>query len=303
METQKIQCGQNHKSAFVAIAGRPSAGKSTLLNTFCGAKVSITSAIPQTTRNNIRGIVTRDDAQIVFIDTPGLHISDKKLNLKLRNTAARSLSSCEFVLYVMDLCRTPGPEEEAACALLTPNYADKLFIALNKNDLKTANPAVFNEFIEAKFPALAKERVFEISALSKSSCVALLEALFLAAPCGPRYYDAACYTDQEVPFRIAEIIREQCVLYLHEELPHCVFVDIPNIELHGASLSVDAVIYCERESQKGMIVGAKGSMIAKIRIGTLKSFREIFDWKINLSLRVKTAPGWRQNDEWLRRLN
>lgn len=293
------------KSGFVAIAGRPSAGKSTFLNKVCGAKVAITSPVPQTTRNSIRGIVRRGEDELVFIDTPGLHISDKKLNLKLQSAARRSLALSDLVLYIIDTSRAPGLEEQSICALLSSSGEKSqeagLFIALNKTDLKTSNTAAALEFIESNFDGFPKEKIFKICALSGEGCEALLDALFAAAPCGHPSYDGQCYTDQEVPFRVAEIIREQCVNLLYDELPHCVFVDASDMELRGGTLNVRAVIYCERESQKGMIVGAGGKTIGKIRIGALKTCREIFDWKIKLELRVKTAPDWRQNDAFLNR--
>lgn len=278
------------KSAFITIIGRPSAGKSTLLNRLCGAKVAIVSPVPQTTRDAIRGIVTRPEGQLVFIDTPGLHLSDRKFNLKLIDTAKRAVDDGDLVLYILDASREPGPEEENAAAAALALGPEALFVALNKIDTAGADTKTHRAFLGGRLPGLAEDRVFEISALTGSGTETLVRALFEASPEGPLYYDADCYTDQDMRFRIAEIVREKCMLLLYDEIPHQTRVEIEDIERRGESrLWARAAILCERESQKGMIVGRGGAMIKKIRIAALKDLREIFDEKISLDLRVKRA--------------
>ncbi|WP_304226698.1 GTPase Era [Gracilinema caldarium] len=294
------------KAAFVAVVGRPSAGKSTLINTLCGQKVSIVSSVPQTTRNMIRGIVNREMGQLVFVDTPGRHISEKKLNRKLVELADRALEESELVLYLIDASRPMGAEEEelARAVQYSRAYPDRTVIAINKVDDKRADPATVHTFLKEKLPGIPEERRREISAKNGTGVQELLQFLFALAPEGPRLYPEDTYTDQDVQFRIAEIIREKAINNLREELPHSIYVDVADTELRndGQRLWVRAFILVERESQKGIVVGKGGEMIKTIRQSAQKELNRIFDWKVELDLRVKVASDWRQNDAVLRRL-
>jgi GTP-binding protein Era len=289
------------KCAFAALVGRPSVGKSTLLNKMCGEKVAIVSSVPQTTRNAIRGIVNREEGQIVFVDTPGRHSSEKKINKKLMEVSARALSESDLVLYVLDAVRAPGQEEEEVAALLAP-LAEKTVAAVNKMDAAGADFSRASEFLSLRFPSLAGERIFAVSANTGDGIDALLSALFALAPAGEPLYGDEYYTDQETSFRIAEIIREQAINRLRQELPHSLYVDIADMEFKESKLWVRAFIVVERESQKGMVVGKGGEMIKTIRLAALKNLKHIFDWKIDLDLRVKTGKDWRHNDHTLRRI-
>jgi len=291
------------KSAFTAIVGRPSAGKSTLLNKMCGEKVAIVSKVPQTTRNAIRGIVNREQGQLVFIDTPGRHSSEKKMNKKLMEVSSRALAESDLVLYVLDGCRAPGAEEEEIAALILP-LISKTIAAVNKMDVEGADFNRAKNFILEKLPALKEENIFAISAAVGSGIDELLTALFNIAPVGQPLYDAEYYTDQDTEFRIAEIIREQAINRLRQELPHSLYVSIEDLEFNEEKneLWVRAFIIVERESQKGMVVGKGGEMIKAIRLTSLKNLKNIFDWKINLDLRVKTGKDWRQKDHTLRKI-
>jgi len=289
------------KFGFVAIIGRPSVGKSTLLNRFCGEKVAITSGVPQTTRNAIRGIVNREQGQLVFVDTPGRHKSEKKINKKLTEVSTRVLYDSDLVLYVLDSTRAPGAEEEDIASSLAP-LAEKTAVAINKTDLASADKARALEFLSQKLPALPEERVFAVSAATGEGIEELLGALYAMAKEGKPLYDGEYYTDQETGFRIAEIIREKAINRLRQELPHSLYVDIADLELKDEKLWVRAFIIVERESQKGMVVGKGGEMIKAIRLAALKDLKNIFDWKIDLDLRVKTAKDWRHNDRTLHRI-
>jgi GTP-binding protein Era len=300
----------NKKSAFAAVVGRPSAGKSTLVNSVCGEKVSIVSPSPQTTRNAIRGIVNREQGQLVFIDTPGRHKSGKKFNRRLSEISGRALEESDIILYVLDSSRAPGPEEEEIAALVSP-YADRTIAALNKIDASGADTSRARLFIEDKLCGLPLDRCLEISALKNEGMEKMIEALFALAPEGEPLYGGEFYTDQEVDFRIAEIIREQAINRLREELPHALYVEVADAEFaeaedgspHGRpKLWVRAFIVVERDSQKGMVVGKGGAMIKDIRLAALKELRRIFDWKIELDLRVKTKKDWRSNDVALRKV-
>ncbi|MDR1073077.1 MAG: GTPase Era [Treponema sp.] len=300
---------QARKAAFVAVVGRPSVGKSTLVNRLCGAKVAIVSAAPQTTRNAIRGIVNREQGQLVFVDTPGRHISDKKLNKKLREVSDRSVAEAELVLYVLDAVRAPAEEEEKIARDFVGSRdltgaTKNLVVAINKMDSPDADGAKTEEFLARFFPNLSEDRRFKISALKNEGLEPLLDALFALSPEGDAFYPEEYYTDQDVKFRIAEIIREKAMNRLWDELPHAIYVDIADMELkeNGAKLWVRAFIITERESQKGMIVGKGGEMIRSIRLAALKEMKRIFDWKIELDLRVKASPDWRHNDGVLSRI-
>jgi GTP-binding protein Era len=296
-------------AAFVAVAGRPSAGKSTLINLLCGEKVSIVSPVPQTTRNAIRGIVNREQGQLVLVDTPGIHISQKKFNLRLTETAVRALGGSDLVLYVLDASRAPGPEEEAVAAALASRAASAaladsgIIAAINKMDLPGADYDRARDFLRLHLPALPDRCCFPVSAKKNQGVDPLLAALFEHAPHGPPFYPAEYYTDQEIDFRIAEIIRGEAINRLREELPHALYVEVADREFRGGKnqrLWVRAFIICERESQKGMIVGKGGALIKAIGEASRKELNRIFDWKVHLDLRVKAGGDWQHNDALFR---
>jgi GTP-binding protein Era len=295
--------GTQKKSAFVAVVGRPSVGKSTLVNVFCGAKVAIVSPVPQTTRNAIRGIVNRPKGQLIFVDTPGQHISERKLNKRLMDVAGRAVGEAELILYVLDASRNPGHEEEAVVERLVP-VSERLVIAINKIDEEGIHIEPLREFLRARFSILDESRYFPISALKNEGTDSLLACLFSMASEGPPFYPDDYYTDQDLNFRIAEIIREKAINRLRQELPHALYVEVADAELRdeGSRLWVRAFIVTERESQKGMVVGKQGAMIKAIRQAAQKDLNRIFDWKVELDLRVKTAHDWRHNDTVLKRL-
>ncbi|MDR2923749.1 MAG: GTPase Era [Treponema sp.] len=287
------------KAAFVAVIGRPSAGKSTLVNRICGGKVSIVSAVPQTTRDAIRGILTREQGQLVFVDTPGRHKSEKKFNIKLSDISAKAAMDSDLVLYVLDASRPPGPEEIEIASLLAP-HAGRTVAAINKIDDKNADPPRVREFISQYLPGLLSDaapqegRCRAVSAKTGEGVEPLLDALYAMAPEGEAFYGAEYYTDQEVDFRIAEIIREKAINRLREEIPHALRVEIADAQFDAGAdggrgkLWARAFIIVERESQKGIVVGRGGELIRAIRLAALKELDRIFDWKIELDIRVKT---------------
>ena len=303
------------KAAFVTLLGRPSAGKSTLVNQLCGERVAIVSPVPQTTRNAIRGIVNHELGQLVLVDTPGVHQSDKKFNRHLADNAFRAASESDIILYVLDASRAPGPEEEAIAERCKAMGAP-LVAAVNKMDLSTADLGRTMEFLNARFPMLDKNRIIPISVQKDEGVDTLLSALFDLAPAGDPFYPEDCYTDQEIDFRIAEIIRGAAIRFLHQELPHSIYVEVADRELRSLELRkpeaggndeaqrlwVRAFIICERESQKGMIVGKGGKIIKSIGEISRKEMNRIFDWKVDLDLRVKTGKDWRHNDRILQKL-
>ncbi len=301
--TNQINLPPQQKSAVVAILGRPSAGKSTFLNTASGEKISIVSPIPQTTRNAIRGIVNTSLGQLVFVDTPGYHESDKKLNLRLQSMASEQLETADAVLYIIDSTRLPGREEQLTSELMAP-YSEKIVVAINKIDLPEANPKEVRKFLSTALPKVPAERIFDISAEKDTGIDDVLRSLYSISPEGEAYYPEEFYTDQEVDFRIAEIIREQAINRLYDEIPHAIFVDISDMEWRqdGKSLWVRAFLCVERESQKGMVIGKGASMIKTIRLESIKQLKEIFPYRIELDLQVKVSKNWRQKDPILNKL-
>lgn len=285
------------RAGIVAIIGRPSAGKSTFLNTASGEKISIVSPVPQTTRNAVRGIVNTSLGQLVFVDTPGYHDSEKKLNTRLKTIASDQLTSSDAILYIIDATRLPGKEEQMTCHLVA-SCSEKIIVAINKIDLKEANVSLTKNFINEFLPLVPEERVFEISAEKDTNIDEVLRAIYKVVPEGEILYPEEFYTDQEVDFRISEIIREQAINRLYEEIPHAIYVDIADMEWrrNGKELWVRAFLCVEKDSQKGMVIGKGASMIKSIRLGAINQLREIFPYRIDLDLQVKVNKNWRQKD-------
>jgi GTP-binding protein Era len=287
------------KSAFVAIAGRPSSGKSTLVNALCGEKVSIVSSVPQTTRNAVRGIVNRPEGQLVLLDTPGFHISDKRFNKRLTEVALDAFGGADILIYLVDSTRKPGPEEEALAAALA-KAVSKIVAVVSKVDAKDSDQAVARAFIEGHF---AGAPVVAISALEKRGLEELLTLLFSRAPEGPAWYPEEYYTDQEPVFRIAEIIREKVILHTREELPHAVYVSYEDSRrLEDGSLEASFDLVAERDSQKGILIGKAGSMIRTIREEAEADLAAIFDYAVHLRLSVRVDPDWRKDEKRLKDL-
>jgi len=290
------------KTAVVSIIGRPSAGKSTFLNTASGEKISIVSEYPQTTRNAIKGIVNTSLGQLVFVDTPGLHQSDKKCNLKLTKIAQDQIADSDIILYIIDSTRDYGEEEELIEKMAEP-FTDKLVIAINKTEDNRAKPEQAHAFIEAHLPGFPKERVIEMSAKADHNINDVLKAIYSLAPVAPHLYPEEYYTDQEVSFRISEIIREQAMNRLQQEVPHAIYVSIEDMKMAKPNLlEVRAYIGVERESQKGIVIGKGASMIKTIRVESIKACRKIFPYRVNLDLQVKVDKNWRQKDMVLDKL-
>jgi GTPase len=287
------------KSAFVAVIGRPSSGKSTLMNALCGEKVSIVSPVPQTTKNTIRGIVNRPEGQLVFLDTPGIHDSDKRLNQRLRDIARGALEEADIVLYVMDSTRKPGKEEQAIAALLVP-YAAKALAAVNKIDAEDSDSGRTRAFLKEALPTI---EAFDISALKGDGTDTLLAQLYNRAHEGPAWYPEEYYTDQEPVFRIAEVIREKILLHTREEMPHAVYVDYKDSgNRDDGALVYEADLVVERDSQKGILIGAKGATIKRIREEAERDLADIFPYAVILSLRVRVQPDWKKDEKLLKKL-
>lgn len=288
------------KTALVTIIGRPSAGKSTFLNTASGEEIAIVSSYPQTTRNAIKGIVNTSLGQLVFVDTPGYHDSEKKMNLRMKALVTDRLADADCILYVVDSTRACGEEEKAIAALLKP-HAKKVVIAINKTDDAHAKPQDARQFVQDALPDA--HAIVPMSAKDDSGVDDVLRTLFDLAPEGPHLYDEEFYTDQEVDFRIAEVIREQAMIRVSQEIPHAIYVKIADMEMRSPNeMWVRAFLCVERESQKGILIGKGANLIKTIRLESSKKLRRIFPYRIDLDLQVKVDKNWRQKDSRLDKL-
>jgi GTP-binding protein Era len=288
------------RSGFVSIVGRPSSGKSTLLNALCGHKISIVSPVPQTTRNKIRGILTDGRGQIVFLDTPGFHTSERTFNLRMRDLVTDSLEEVEAVLYVTDATREAGPEESELVELLG-GISVPVVCAVNKVDDSRARPDDVAGFVAAHLPNAG---IHHVSAVAGTGLEELTSALFGHLEEGELYYPEEFYTDQDPALRIAEVIREKAIAELKQEIPHALFVDIADMEMREAEqeLWVRAFVTVERDSQKGIVIGRGGERIRRVRMDAEAELAEIFPYRVSLDLRVKVQPKWRTNESVLNRL-
>lgn len=285
------------KSGFAVVVGRPSSGKSTLVNALCGHKISIVSSAPQTTRRAVRGIVNRDEGQIVFLDTPGFHISDKEFNRNLNEMVSAAIKEePDTVLYTVDLTRDPGNEEAALAGLLAQSGICPV-IAFNKADLadKETESAVekYRQFFSGFWSEITGTAV---SALKKQGLDELFSLLFAGMEEGFPLYPEDYYTDQLPEFRIAEIIREKAMNRLSDELPHSIYVEVADLECPSDNeLWIRAFLCVERESQKGMVIGKNGEKLGTIRKAAKRELKSVFPQNIRLDLRVKVNRNWRKN--------
>jgi GTP-binding protein Era len=284
------------KCASVAIIGRPSSGKSTLLNTICESKVSITSPTPHTTRNAIRGIYTDSRGQLIFTDTPGYHLSEKKFNKKMQDIAVSSLEETDAVLYMMDATRKPGDEEDSITYMLS-SLTVPVVCCINKKDiLSDKQIEEAQEYLKRSMPGRV---VLVASAKADEGVDEILIELFKHAPEGELLYDENTWTDQDLEFRVSEIIREKAMNSVTAEIPYAIMVEVSDLEYNAeeGKVWIRAFITVERESQKGIMVGKGGENIKKIRIASFKEIKKIFPGsKLELDLRVRVNGKWKSND-------
>jgi GTP-binding protein Era len=295
------------RSGFVCILGRPNAGKSTLLNALVGEKLAIISPKPQTTRNRIQGVVHvpknkgKDGAQIVLVDTPGVHKPDSSLGRKMMVEVREALEGCDLVLVIMDLTHKFDPRDQFALDLLR-GPKTKAFLLLNKVDLIREKSKLL-PLIEQYRKLYDFSEVIPISALKRKGLDTLLDKVISALPAGPAYFPEDQITDQPARFMAAEIIREQVLLNTSEEIPYATTVIVENFE-EGARLArIAATIYCEREGQKGILVGKGGKMLKKIGTSARLQIERMLGTKVFLELYVKAEPGWRDSRRFVDELD
>lgn len=287
-----------HRSGFVALVGRPNVGKSTLTNALIGEKIAIVSPKPQTTRTAIRAILTRDEAQVIFIDTPGLHRPKHKLGRSMARAAQAALREADLACFIVEAHLKPGPGDRYIAALLK-EAAGPVFLVLNKTDLASPGQLLSNSALYRELFSFAAS--FSLSALRKEHLEPLLEAIFAHLPEGPCYYPPEMITDQPERFIAAEIIREKIIHLTREELPHAVAVVIEEIAPRGKDLLVlRAEIFVERESQVGIVVGKGGLLLKKAGSAARREIEALFGRQVYLDLRVKVKQDWRNRERLLR---
>ena len=288
------------RSGFVTIIGAPNVGKSTLLNTIIGTKLAIVSSTPQTTRHRILGVKHLPQAQLVFLDTPGIHKPHSRLNRYMMQAVTEALSNPEVVLYVTDVSRTPYPDE----AFLRRHLAGRtvsVFWLLNKIDL--IQPQELLPLIAAYEGKAFFAQVFPLSGQRGDNVPALLESIQQTLPEGPRYFPGDTPTDRDERFFIAELIREQVLHRTYEEVPHAVGVEVEEVhERHDGSVAISAMIFVDKASQKGILVGRQGRTVKAIGTQARQAIRHMLRTPVHLHLVVRVKKGWREHDATLRAL-
>ena len=284
-----------YRSGFISIIGRPNAGKSTLLNVIVNQKVAITSNKPQTTRNNISGILTREDAQFIFIDTPGIHKPKHELGKTLNKNAYTAIAEADVNFWMVDATQNFGPGDEFILEKIKTSHIP-CFLILNKIDLlgKEKLIKVLQEWKER----YAFAEIFPISALKKDNIDQLLEVTKGYLNEGPQYFPDDMISDHGEQFQIAEIIREKVLYKTEEEVPHSVAVVIEKKEETDTKI----FIVVERTSQKSILIGKQAEMIRKIRLAAQKELKEKFQKRVELELYVRVEKNWRNRSSKLQQL-
>ena len=288
------------KSGFVAIIGRPNAGKSTLMNRLVGQKIAIVTSKPQTTRNRIQGIVTKPEGQIIFIDTPGLHDADSALGRQMMHEIAAALEGIDVLLLMVDASRA-YPHADALLLQKAERFRGKTILAVNKVD-RLPKPKLL-PLIDAFQKAFDFAAIVPISALTGAGCEELLEAILRELPAGVPYFPEDQITDQPERFLAAEIIREKAIQVMYHEVPYALAVIVDKFEELPKLLRIEVTMNIERDSQKKILIGHKGEMLKKIGTEARKELEKLFDIKIYLALFVKVVPDWRENPQKVRELD
>ncbi len=284
---------ENLKSGFVTLIGRPNVGKSTLMNYLIGQKIAITSKKPQTTRNRIQTVLTREEGQIVFVDTPGIHKAKNKLGEYMVNVAKRTLNEVDVVLWLVEPATFIGAGEKHIVEQLE-KVKTPVILVINKVDMVKKEEIL--TIIDAYRKIYDFAEIVPVSARSGDNTEELLRVIFKYLPYGPMFYDEDTVTDQPERQIVAEIIREKALHSLNEEIPHGIAVCIDQMKARKKVMDIDATIICERDSHKGIIIGKQGSMLKKIGSTARFEIEKMLDCQVNLKLWVKVKKDWRDSD-------
>lgn len=285
----------NYKSGFVAIIGRPNVGKSTLMNRLIGQKIAITSNKAQTTRNRIQTVYTDDEAQLVFLDTPGINKAKNKLGEYMMNVAHGTLSEVDVVMWIVEPTTFIGAGERHIIETLG-KVNTPVILVINKTD--SVEEADVFDAINTYKEVYDFEAIVPVSALKGNNTDELIKTLKTLLPYGPQFYDEDTVTDQPERQIVSELIREQALRLLDKEIPHGIAVVIDRMKERpdGRLIDIDATIICERDSHKGIIIGKQGVMLKRIGTKARISMENLLDTKVNLKLWVKVKKDWRDSD-------
>ncbi|MEG4090042.1 GTPase Era [Microcoleus sp. Pol12B4] len=281
-----------YKSGFVGIVGRPNVGKSTLMNQLVGQKIAITSPVSQTTRNRLRGILTTPEAQIIFVDTPGIHKPHHELGKVLVQNARTAIKSVDVVLFVVDGSVESGGGDRYIVEILS-NIGIPVILGMNKLDEQPSDCVLidrtYEQIVNPEWP------VVKFSALTGEGVESLQQLLIEHLEVGPYYYPPDLVTDQPERFIMGELIREQILLLTREEVPHSVAIAIDIVQEEAKITRILATIHVERDSQKGILIGKSGSMLKSIGSAAREQIQKLIEGKVYLELFVKVQPKWRQS--------
>ena len=293
----------NYKSGFVTLLGRPNVGKSTLINKLIGEKITITSPIAQTTRKKLKGILTTENGQIVFVDTPGVHKPHHRLGEILVKNAKAAVNGVDIVIFLLDSSKKPGKGDQYIKEFLISNQTE-FIVVLNKWDLVNSECRDLRLDQYKKF--LGSKHIFQIVSASKGEgCSELIERVFTFLPRGPQLYEEETLCDQPLNNLFSDLVREQVLINTREEVPHSVAVKIEKIEQmkrkNGKNFTaILATIIVERTSQKGILIGKKGSMLKIIGQSARSNISKLIDAPVHLELFVKVIPNWRKKENRLK---
>lgn len=296
------------KSGFVCILGRPNAGKSTLLNALVGEKLAIISPKPQTTRNRILGVVhvpksrSMPAGQVILLDTPGIHKPDSSLGRKMMSEVREALDGCDLILLIVDASRKSDEPADKFVLDLVKKSGTPALLLLNKIDLLKEKHKLL-PLIEQYRGMHDFKEVIPLSARKKEGLDFLLSELVKALPAGPHYFADDQITDQPMRFMVAEAIREQVLFETSEEVPHAVTVGIDQFEEGKKLTRIAATIYCEREGQKGILVGKRGGMLKKIGTAARRQIEKMVGTKVFLEMYVKVKANWRDSHQFVEELD
>lgn len=284
---------ENFKSGFATLIGRPNVGKSTLMNYLIGQKIAITSNKPQTTRNRIQTVLTTEEGQIIFVDTPGIHKAKNKLGEYMVNIAERTLNEVDVVLWLVEPTTFIGAGEKHIAQQLE-RVNTPVILVINKVDSVKkeevfASIAAYKDFYDFA-------EIVPVSARSGENTRELLKEIFKYLPYGPQFYDEDTVTDQPERQIVAELIREKALHCLNEEIPHGIAVTIERMQKTRKLTHIDATIICERDSHKGIIIGKQGKMLKKIGSTARYEIEKMLDRQVNLQLWVKVKKDWRDSE-------
>ena len=282
-----------YKAGFAAIIGRPNVGKSTLMNHLIGQKIAITSNKPQTTRNRIQTVYTNDKFQVVFLDTPGIHKAKNKLGNYMVGVAQRTLNDVDVILWLVEPSTFIGAGEQY---ILEQLGKSKTPVILVINKIDTVKYEEILLFIDEYRKHYDFVEIVPVSALKGNNTDVLLDCIQKYLPYGVAFYDEDTVTDQPERQIVSELIREKALRLLQDELPHGIAVTVENMKFKKNIVDIDATIFCERDSHKGMVIGKGGAMLKRIGSSARREIEDLLESKVNLQLWVKVKKDWRDSD-------